>query len=431
MDEAAAAIAHLYRRAGFGAGPAELDAATARGYEATVDHLLDLDVADTAADAVAVPPLTQPEPRLPVGAAARKSRLDTLRREGNALVAWWLQRMVVATNPLREKLTLFWHGHFATSLTKVGYPSLMYKQNQLLRALGPGSFEDLAQGVAKDPAMLLWLDAAFDKKGQPNENFARELFELFTLGLGNYTETDVKEAARCFTGWALDRQTGMFTFQPGFHDGGTKTVLGTTGSFGGEDVIHRAVHQPASNRFVVAKVWSHFAWPVTPDDPIVGALVGFYGADLNVRNLMRAVFLHPEFQSPQARTGLVKQPVEYIVGALRALHLPASDSTLPGILTDLGQLPFSPPNVGGWPQNGYWLSTASSYARLRFAASAVQRANLTALDHAAPADRPDAAARLLSVAGWSPSTASALATLAGDSRSLMILALVSPEYVLN
>ncbi|MBV8235037.1 MAG: DUF1800 domain-containing protein [Acidimicrobiia bacterium] len=432
VDETAGAIAHLYRRAGFGARPDELDAAVARGYEATVDRLLAISTPDPAADAVAVPPLTPPQP-FAAGAsvAQRQAAQRALRQEGQQLAQWWLQRMAVAANPFAEKLALFWHGHFATSVEKVRYASLMYRQNQLFRTLGAGSFEDLTQAVAKDPAMLVWLDANSDKKGHPNENFARELMELFTLGLGNYTEDDVKAAARAFTGWTFNPASGQFTLCPAQHDDGVKTVLGQTGNLGGEDVIRIAVHSDASTRFVVANVWSHFAWPVLPADPIVDSLVGAYGPDLNVGRLLRAVFLHPQFTSPQARTGLVKQPIEYVVGVVRALGLPARDPRLLALLQQLGQVPFAPPNVGGWPQNGYWLTTASSSGRLRLATAVVRTADLGAVKSASPAARPEAAARLLSVDGWGPATAAALAQVADDPAALVTLALVAPEYVLN
>ncbi|MBV8160423.1 MAG: DUF1800 domain-containing protein [Acidimicrobiia bacterium] len=436
VDDTAAAIAHLYRRAGFGARPEELDAAVARGYQATVDRLLAVSGPDPAADAVPVPHLSPPQP--PAGAgfagaagvAQRQALQQTLRQEGTQLARWWLQRMAVAANPFAEKLALYWHGHFATSVDKVRYPSLMYRQNQLFRSFGAGPFEDLTQAVAKDPAMLLWLDANSDKKGHPNENFARELFELFTLGLGNYTEDDIKAAARAFTGWTFDPTSGQFRLRPNQHDDGTKTVLGQTGDLGGEDVIRTAVHQPASIRFVVARVWSHFAWPVTPDDPVVTDLLGAYGADLHVGRLLRAVFLHPQFTSPQARTGLVKQPIEYVVGVVRALRLPPGDPRLLQVLLQLGQTPFAPPNVGGWPQNGYWLTTASSFGRLRFATTAARAADLSAVKAASPSARPDAAARMLSVDSWGPATAASLAQVADDPAALMTLALVAPEYVL-
>jgi uncharacterized protein (DUF1800 family) len=432
MDALRRDLAHLFRRAGFGASPAQLDAAQAAGFEATVDHLLELSGPDPGAEAVAVPELTGLVvlPRIAAAAPARAALSAQLRREDQALVAWWLKRMVGTERPLREKLALIWHGHFATSVAKVRFPKLMYDQNLIFQTMGWGSFADLVQAVAKDPAMLIWLDAGTDKKAHPNENFARELLERFTMGLGTYTEQDVRQAARCFTGWVLDRATGAFALQAQDHDYGTKVFLGRSGDFGGEDVIDIAVHTPASARFVCAKLWSHLAYPVATTDPVVSELAPGYAADLDLSRLVRAILLHPQFRSDQARAGLVKQPVEYVAGALKALGLDASAPFVLGALAGLGQVPFAPPDVGGWPQNLYWLSSASALARLRFAEEAARRADLSAVADQAPSARLDALADLLGVQ-WSAATASALRPLAHDPPRLVALALVSPEYVSN
>jgi uncharacterized protein (DUF1800 family) len=234
----------------------------------------------------------------------------SLAQEGRALSQWWLQRMVAASGPLPEKLALLWHGHFATSLQKVRYPKLMYDQNQLFRSMGAGSFSALTQAVAKDPAMLVWLDASTDKKSHPNENFSRELMELFTLGIGNYSEEDVRQAARCFTGWVFDRQSGTYALQQRQHDDGIKTVLGQTGDLGGEDVIDIVTQSPVGARYIVSRLWSHLAYPVKPADPVVSDLATAYASNLDIGGLLRTTFLHPQFTSVTAMTGLVKQPIE-------------------------------------------------------------------------------------------------------------------------
>ena len=435
-DEVRSRIAHLFRRAGFGARPDELDAAVAAGYEATVDRLLDLTVADGAA----VPPPAFSPPvlaaQLPADPEARRraqqAEQKANREEGRRLNQWWIDRMVLSTTPLRERLTLFWHDHFATSVQKVKEPELMYRQNEIFRARGAGSFENLAQAVAKDPAMLVWLDANENRKGRPNENFARELLELFLLGIGNYTEADVQEGARAFTVWQYRRQTGAFALTPAQHDGDAKTVFGQTGRFGGEDVIRMAIGQPASAPFITAKLWSGFARPVGADHPVVRELAPGFAKDLDVGNLVRAIFLHPEFVAPATRTGLVKQPIEYVVGTLRALGLraAAAGNNLPQTLEALGQQPFAPPSVGGWPPNGYWLTTSFALTRLRFASTVAAKAKLDGLASLPEADRPAAVARLLSVDGWGPSSAAGLAKVAANPKELLTIALVTPEYVL-
>jgi uncharacterized protein (DUF1800 family) len=277
--------------------------------------------------------------------------------------------------------------------------------------------------------MMVWLDANSNKRESPNENFARELFELFTLGEGRYSERDIKAAARAFTGWRVDRMD-QFTIAPRLHDDGPKVLFGQTGNFGGEDVIRLATARPDCARFIAAKVWSHFARPTGADDPIVTQLANVFAPDLDIRALLRAVFLHPEFQSPATRAGLVKQPIEYVAGALRALGRPAKGADLLHTMRLLGQEPFRPPSVGGWPANGFWLSTASSLGRLRFADTLTRHVDLSPIASVAPPDRPAAAARLLSLESWGPATTQALREVAEDPRALLTLALVAPEYVL-
>jgi uncharacterized protein (DUF1800 family) len=417
------AIAHLLRRTGFGPTPAEVDAATAAGFEATVDRLVDFSRPDAAP---AYRPLAQ-------RALTPQQRQAMNRQRAGELVAlqeWWLDRMATTAVQLREKLTWFWHGHFATSFDKVRLAELMYRQNELFRTVGAGDFEVLTQAVAKDPAMMIWLDTRTDKAAHPNENFARECMELFTLGIGNYTEDDVRSAARAFTGWTIDPATLTWVERPRQHDAGLKSVLGQTGAWDGEDVVHILVNSPASHAWIVSRVWSHFAYPVRPNDPLVAGLVPVYaGSGRSISALVRAVLLHPEFVSTQARTGLVKQPVEWMVGALRALGVSASQARVVAGLTALGQTPFRPPNVGGWPQNGYWLTTASSLARLHVAAVLARAGDISLVTDAAVGDRVDAAAHLLSVT-WSPTTAAALARVAAHPVALVTLALVAPEAVL-
>ncbi|HEX4704195.1 MAG TPA: DUF1800 family protein, partial [Pseudonocardiaceae bacterium] len=321
------------------------------------------------------------------------------------------------------------HSHFATSVQKVQRPELMAGQNQLFRRMAAGNFEQLAQAVAKDPAMLLWLDAATNVKAHPNENFARELMELFTLGIGNYSETDVKEAARAFTGWRLNPSTTSWTLAARQHDTATKTVLGQTGDWSGEDVIHIVTNAPPSAPYVVSRLWGHLAYPVTPLDPIVAELAPSFARTHDLTALLRSMLLHPKFVSDLARTGLVKQPVEWCVGILRVLGLTDGARRLAAALRGLGQVPFDPPNVGGWPQNGYWLTTASSLERLQVSNLLVGVAVPPELAQAAAADRPAVAAHLLSVE-WSPATATALAAASRDPQTMLALALVAPEYTL-
>jgi uncharacterized protein (DUF1800 family) len=416
-------IAHLLRRTGFGPTPAEVDAALAKGYEATVDNLLDFSGPDPA-DATPLPVFAPYE-----AAGAKNLTVDqrkAIQRQRtldvSSLITWWLTRMTTTAHPLREKLTWFWHGHFATSVQKVQRADYMATQNQIFRTMGAGDFEALTQAAAKDPAMLIWLDAGTDVKAHPNENFARELMELFTLGIGNYSENDVKDAARAFTGWHIDRTTQAWAINARQHDGFDKTVLGQTGAWSGEDVIHIVTNSDASAHWITSRLWSHFAYPVPPNDPVVQQLAPTYAGNHNITALLRSILMHPQFVSDTARTGLIKQPIEWTLGVFRALGLPAGDKRIGPVLRQLGQVPFDPPNVGGWPQNDYWLTTASSLTRLRVAAAAsTAKVNATSADDVA---------HLLSVDSWSDGTATALQRAAGQPKVMLALALVSPEYTL-
>ena len=423
-------LAHLYRRAGFGATPAELDAAVRAGYAVTVASLVTpATTSDAGVRATPTPTFDVVErPGKNATTAQRKQVAATLRSDASELMLWWLDRMVMCTNPFPEKLTFFWHGHFATAIQKVRSAALMLRQNELFRSAGLGAFDALDLAVAKDPAMMLWLDTAQDVASHPNENFARENMELFTLGYGNYTEADVREAARCYTGWRYNRSTDAFVEMPRLHDNGSKTVLGQTGTFDGGDVVRILTHSDASHRWICTRVWSRFA-KTTTTDPAVVPLLPTYAAGLDIRALMTAAFMSPDFVATKGQ--LVKQPIEYVVGALRALKLRANGPKYLAVLKNLGQLPFDPPNVGGWPYDDAWLTTAASLTRLQFAGMIAERGDISPVADAAVSERADAAAVLLAVDEWGPQTRVALAQVASNPVALMTLALCAPEYVVN
>jgi uncharacterized protein (DUF1800 family) len=428
-DAARSDLAHLYRRAGFGATPAQLDAAVKAGYAATVTALIHAsEGADKGVAATPAPQFDEP-PAIGKSASAeeRKAHNKALKAEQQQLALWWLRRMVAADSPFPEKMTFFWHGHFATAVQKVRSSALMLRQNELFRSQGLGTFDVLDLAVAKDPAMMRWLDTAQDVKAHANENFARENMELFTLGYGNYSENDVREAARCFTGWRFNKKTDAFQERPALHDTGSKTVLGQTGNFDGADVVRILCHSAASKSWIPTRVWSRFAQTIT-SDPVVIKLTTAYGATLDLRALFSDAFTVPEFL--QTKGKLVKQPVEYVVGALRALGLQPESQHL-AVLKNLGQVPFSPPNVGGWTYDDGWLSTAAAYTRLQFAQTAARRGDLALVEDASGVDRVDAVARLLSLDGFGDQSAKALQQVVGNPYQLVTLALCSPEYVVN
>jgi uncharacterized protein (DUF1800 family) len=434
-----ALVAHLYRRAGFGATPAELDDLSQRSWADLVDELLaGLSGPDPAGDAVELPHLTSiPEANVP-------GYNYNGWNEYNSLITWWVQRMVVTSTPLREKLTWLLHCQFPTSWSKVGWAYMMYVQNQLFRTLGPGNFETLVQAVAKDPAMLIWLDADTSHRDAPNQNFARELMERFTMGIGNYTQEDVIQGARCFTGWELDNVSGEFFFNPFDNDGGVKFFLGRSGRFSGEDIVTIVTNEPASHRWVISRLWSWLAYPVTPGDPIVHEFVKGYARDLNITNLLEAMLNHSAFVSPQAFQGLVKQPIEFLVGALRGLGLNTApfSNNLQWLLGNIGQVPFTPPSVGGWGFNQFWQSTGAAAGYMQLASALAGVADLTALEDndGHPADQVNAALALIGLPKVSHKTFDALISLAISLKSgsgawpaqqLVTLAVLSPEFAMN
>ncbi len=435
------AVAHLARRAGFGLAADEIDARAAGGYAAAVDAVCaDLVAPDAAAEAVAPPTFDRAayrQGRTSDDAATRKAAFAQARAERRALVAWWLQRMVAADRPVREKVTFLWHDHFSTSLQKVKLAELMYVQYRTLYDGAAGRFDDLVSAVARDPAMLVWLDGRENTSAAPNENFARELFELFTLGHGThvhdgtvvqpYTEHDVAEAARALTGWSIGADL-KGVLLPKRYDAGTKTVLGTTGALGLPEVVAAAVRDPACAPHVVARLWSRIGRPAAADDEVVQELAAPFARDLDIAALLRRMFLHPEFLTETTRRALVKTPVEYVVGTVRALRVGAAVPGL-GAVAALGQIPFVPPDVGGWPANAAWLSTSSAQVRLQFALAVAAAADVAPIDEAAPGARPAAVARLLGVDEWGPTTTAALAAVAAEPRRLLALALVAPEYL--
>jgi len=434
------AIALLYRRIGFGATANELSSAVAVGYSATVTSLLGgLGQPDPGGDAIAPPsftPIPSDLAQLRSDVAARQAYFETLRTESRELITWWLARMIASTNPAQEKLALLLHGHFPTAISKVRFPQFMYQQNQLMRTQGSGDFTQLTQAIAVDPAMLIWLDASSDKAQDPNENFARELLERFTMGIGNYSENDVRAAAYCFTGWRLNYRTGAFSISALDHSDAPQTFLGHTGVNSGTEVIDIATNTEASARYVPSALWSHLAYPVAPKDAVVSDLATSYAGDHNIANLLRSIVTDPQFATPTTQSGLIKQPIEYVVGALRVLSVTAAEiqarpAGVLEVLAGLGQVPFDPPSVGGWGQNGYWLSTAAALVRWQFARRLSQLGDISMVADAPRRSRVSAAGQLLSIPTWTSTTAKALSGAASNPQNLVTLALVSPEFVSN
>lgn len=320
--------------------------------------------------AASVPPIwadeaPEPRPKGPLSEAQRKAYFGKLADRAVELQAWWFGEMLTTPAPLAERMTLFWHNHFTSAVQKVNAPQLMYRQNLLLRAGALGNFGKLLHALARDPAMLIYLDSARNRKGQPNENFARELLELFTLGEGHYTEADIREAARAFTGWTVQPPQSSFTIDPRQHDAGPKRFMGQTGPFGGDEILDIVLAQPRTAEYIVEKLWREFVSP-TPDPAAVKRLAAGFRKDYEVAPLMVALLTEPAFTTPGNRALLVKSPVEFVVGTARILELPLPPAGAALAASTMGQTVFNPPNVKGWPGGEDWITTETLIARRQF-----------------------------------------------------------------
>ena len=340
--------AHLFRRAGFGASREELNAAVAAGVSNTVDGLMNNG-------------LNEPD------AFLRES--DSLANASIAggdtknLSAWWAWRMLTTPAQLLEKTTLFWHGHFATSAAKVEDVELMYQQNQLLRQFALGDFPKLLLEISRDPAMLIYLDSVYNRKAHPNENYAREIMELFCLGEGNYSEIDIRELARCFTGWEIKRK--KFRFNRYQHDTGEKSVLGESGKFGGEDGVRIVAAQDAAPHFIAAKLVRYFvADEPAPSQELIQPLADLLRKnDMQIGPVIRRILTSKLFFSAQSVGRKIKSPVELAVGFLRCLQGSTSAYKLADATNELGQGLFFPPSVKGWDGGRTWINSATLLGR--------------------------------------------------------------------
>lgn len=295
-------------------------------------------------------------------ASGDQEKLKAIQREQKQrsleTVFWWYQEMIKTKSPMTERLVLFWHNHFTSSLQKVKYPQLMLKQNALFRRLAAGNFGALLLAICQDPAMILYLDNQTNRKAQPNENFARELLELFTLGEGHYAEADIKEAARAFTGWQVDRQTGLFTFNQRQHDKGLKLFLGERGHWGGEDIVRILLKQPRVAAHIVERLWLELIDEQPQPQEVERLAKLFRGADYELKPLLKAILTSPAFLDTSRYGAQIKSPVELIVGVIRLFEIPLTE---PKLIVHagrtLGQVPFYMPSVKGWPRFTEWITT--------------------------------------------------------------------------
>jgi uncharacterized protein (DUF1800 family) len=433
-----ARIARLLQRTGFGVRAADVDFAMAAGFDGTLDAILD-DRRDPGAAATPAPDIGPLPPRNVKDACALQQFREAKRQQRERLTLWWLDRMTAAQRPWREKRTFLWHDHWATSIQKVESGRAMLVQNETLRSLGDGDFRKLARHMVTDPALMRWLDASSNVAKGPNENLARELMELFVLGVNNYKVRDVRQAAAALTGWTIDmsgKDGWRPAFRPRLHAQGPQTVLGRTTDFTAQTLVDHLVDEPASARHVASRFWARLVSSENPPSKqSMERMVRAYGKKHDISRMLRALFTDPAFADPD--NVLVKQPVEYLVGSLRAFGVrpaklpPQSRRQLLGILGGLGQVPFAPPNVGGWPHGVAWLTTSAAAVRIQFAQRLAGWADLSAIEQEYATERPAVLARLLGVDAWSKQTTAVLAAAAEDPRRVTAIALTAPEYLVQ
>lgn len=380
---------HLLSRATFGATPAEVRAVEALDYPAAVDRLLDSWHAHALTPAPAWLKEGPAELRMMQKDAVEKKGVDgkplkivrPVQEQARELRNWWVEEMLATDQPLVERMTLFWHNHFTSSLQKVNYAPAMYRQNELYRREAFGNFARLLKAVARDPAMLIYLDGVRSVARQPNENFARELLELFTLGEGHYSEADIKNAARAFTGWSIDRENGAFVNRAPQHDDGEKTFLGQTGRFTGDDIIAILLRQPRTAELVVEKLWREFV-SLQPDPAEVKRLAAILrNGGYEMKPVLRAMLLSHAFREPGNRGTLIKSPVDLVIGSVHMLGLPVPEKTqLVRMMQGLGQVPFDPPNVKGWAGGESWITTYTLLLRQQFLRRMVEATTVSSMD---------------------------------------------------
>jgi uncharacterized protein (DUF1800 family) len=344
---------HLFRRAAFGATHSELQHALKDGPKVTIDRLLK--GGTPAADFETTSDYMASERSLPAGS-------DNAR-----LASWWLWRILNTAHPLQEKLCLFWHNHFATSNAKVLNARFMLVQYKLIAKHALGDFRELLHGMTFDPAMLVWLDAKESKKGKPNENYARELMELFSLGIGHYTEADIREAARAFTGY--DVAAGKMKFDPKQHDPSEKTVFGKKGSYKGDDIVRLCLDKPACPTFIVTKLYRYFvSETVEPTADLIAPLAEQYrNSGFDTAKLVETILRSEHFFAASSYRQRVKPPVEFAGGIVRGLEGTTGPQPLAEELDRLGQALFAPPSVKGWDGGPTWLNAQTLLFRQNLA----------------------------------------------------------------
>ena len=424
-------IARLSHRFGFGPRPGEFAAALKMGVSAYRIEATTVPAIDSGLAVITEPVITdlgkRPSPNTPeVIPFAQAMRAQSLQ-----MVLWWLDRMALSNHGLSERMVWFWHGHWATSIDKINYPLPMLTQNKTLRTYALGNFKEMSRAMINDGALQIWLDGGDSTLKAPNENLSRELMELFVLGVNRYSEDDVKALAKVLTGYQINNSSGKVTFNLKRHDPSAVTLLGSSAIFSGESVSDYLVARDDCATFIAERLWYRFvssSQPLPTDSTIKKAF-----AERNIASAVSALANDIAMRDPN--NSLVKAPVEWFISTCRALQITPSklDSSTQLIshLQKLVQVPFSPPNVGGWPTDEAWLSSASAQYRIAFAKWLIKQGDLTPITSLSQNARVAKSADWLGVSAWSNRTQGALRNAVGDPAEFVLLALCSPEYVVS
>jgi uncharacterized protein (DUF1800 family) len=424
-------ISRLFHRFGFGPRPGEFAQALKDGVNVTRTRLITVPSTQTTITPVLIPEITDLGKRPQENTPEVVTFALALRNQSQQMGLWWLDMMALSDHGLTERMTWFWHGHWATSIQKLNYPLPMFNQNKTLRAQSLGNFNTMVKAMLNDGALQFWLDGQDSTAKAPNENLGRELMELFVLGVNRYSEDDVKAISRALTGYQVDRSSGAVTINPNRRDVSPVSLLGKTASFTGDSLSDFLVARDDCGQFISERLWYRFISSTEDMPASFSAKNAFATRDISAA--VKAMAADPSMQDP--KYALVKSPVEWFISACRALELTPSklqtSAQLTGYLDKLGQVPFNPPNVGGWPAGGAWLSSATAQYRLAFAAWLIKQSNLNALSQIPRDSRVLKSADWLGVPEWSPRTQSALRTSLDDPAQFALLALCSPEYIVS
>ncbi len=421
----------LFHRFGFGPRPGEYAAAIKNGLEATRSTLLTIPEVDLGASAITTPLITDLGKRPQANSKEVVPFAIAMRFQSQQMLLWSLDRMALSDHGLTERVTWFWHGHWATSIQKLNYPLPMFNQNETLRLHALGDFNSMAKAMLNDGALQFWLDGQENTVKAPNENLGRELMELFVLGVNRYTEDDVKAIARALTGYEVVRSNGLVTMNQKRRDRDPITLLGKTAVFTGDSLVDFLVSRDDCAQFIAERLWYRFISSGEEMPASFSAKAAF--ANRSIATAVTA--MAQDAVMSDMRYSMVKSPVEWFISAARALELTPSKLSTPGQLVGhldkLGQVPFSPPNVGGWPAGEAWLSSATAQYRIAFATWLIKQSDLSVIKNLAPSARVSKSADWLGVPEWSARTQSALKASINDPAQFVLLALCSPEYIVS